>query len=452
MIDRVVSKFVLIVILLTPIVMLAQHNVNTEIRSLDSLCRVHMRTPDSLLAYAQKFLEYSQEHNLIEGKKKAFRYLGMANVRIGNFDHSNRYFHKALQLSKISGDKQLEVIVYNDLSINHSRTNYHDSSIYYSHKLIKHFKNDPGNKRLSLTYMNIGTNYIRKSNLDSAQFYLEKSIKGFKASQDITLMSNSLSLLGEVYFQKEAFQEALTISDSAQSLAESIDLQRNYSKNYALLARIHEKLNNIEKSEHYTQLSFENRPKQIDNKIVRDDGLNEDYKKSMYKFNHQNSQKLQSEKLFYKTNLFKVLFLTLGLLLVSFVLFKRNKKSNRELELLREKLNQFSESNQNAMLDLIHLNNKVVVDLNKLIYIKSEGHYLEFYLEDKDQPEIDRNSLINILEELPPQQFVRIHKSYIVNISHIKIINSTKLMLKSGKWINLSRTYKQQLRQMLNIE
>ena len=85
------------------------------------------------------------------------------------------------------------------------------------------------------------------------------------------------------------------------------------------------------------------------------------------------------------------------------------------------------------------------------MYIKSNGHYLEFYVDGKSTPELDRNTLTGILELLPPNLFVRIHKSYIVNIGHIKIINSTKLMLKNGTRINLSRTYKQHLKDRLNI-
>ena len=48
--------------------------------------------------------------------------------------------------------------------------------------------------------------------------------------------------------------------------------------------------------------------------------------------------------------------------------------------------------------------------------------------------------------------FVRVHRSYIVNIYKIKIINSTKLMLDEGTWINLSRTYKKQLKELLKKE
>ena len=126
------------------------------------------------------------------------------------------------------------------------------------------------------------------------------------------------------------------------------------------------------------------------------------------------------------------------------------KTKHSQLQKQFNKLNEDSSTNHN--IPKIILKSKAVIDANKLQYIKSDGHYLEFYIDGKDKPEIDRNSLINILETLTAQQFVRIHKSYIVNVFHIKIINSTKLMLKNGKWINLSRKYKQQLKDILHIK
>jgi DNA-binding LytR/AlgR family response regulator len=101
---------------------------------------------------------------------------------------------------------------------------------------------------------------------------------------------------------------------------------------------------------------------------------------------------------------------------------------------------------------IIYLKSKATINTSKILYIKSDGHYVEYYLDDRKKPEIDRNTMIEVEKNLPTQSFLRIHKSYIVNINRVKIINSSKVMLDTGEWINLSRVYKQSLKDILNKE
>ncbi|WP_299519796.1 two-component regulator propeller domain-containing protein [Winogradskyella sp.] len=92
--------------------------------------------------------------------------------------------------------------------------------------------------------------------------------------------------------------------------------------------------------------------------------------------------------------------------------------------------------------EYITLNNKSKVYLNDLKFIKSDGNYLEFVIEDKTL--IDRNKLKNVLEDLPPN-FVRVHRSYVINKNFITAQNSTTLLLQSNIEIPLSRTFKSNL-------
>lgn len=87
----------------------------------------------------------------------------------------------------------------------------------------------------------------------------------------------------------------------------------------------------------------------------------------------------------------------------------------------------------------IILNNKSKVYLDKLKYIKSDGNYLEFITDEKTI--IDRNKLKDILDDLPPN-FVRIHRSYVVNKNFIQALNSKTIFLNPDIEIPLSRTFK----------
>jgi DNA-binding LytR/AlgR family response regulator len=130
----------------------------------------------------------------------------------------------------------------------------------------------------------------------------------------------------------------------------------------------------------------------------------------------------------------------------------KNKTIKKEFKTLQQELNAFKQkklNDQNSSV-LINLKSKAVLSSGEILYIKSDGHYVEYHLKNKAKPEIDRNTLKEVMNMLPAETFVRIHKSFIVNIYHIRIMNSTKLMLNNGVWINLSRTYKQELKDILH--
>lgn len=118
----------------------------------------------------------------------------------------------------------------------------------------------------------------------------------------------------------------------------------------------------------------------------------------------------------------------------------------KEILLALKKIEKNEQLNKNRLL----LKNGTIINSNEIIYIKSDGHYVEIFIKNKNKPEIVRSTLTEILSALPSSNFLRTHKSFIVNIHKIKKFNPNQLMLESGEWIKLSRTYKQQLKEMLN--
>lgn len=57
------------------------------------------------------------------------------------------------------------------------------------------------------------------------------------------------------------------------------------------------------------------------------------------------------------------------------------------------------------------------IDLNHLLYIESDGHYLEFILTDESFSILE--SMKNVEEELLPYDFFRCNNGYIVNLKHV---------------------------------
>ncbi len=132
-------------------------------------------------------------------------------------------------------------------------------------------------------------------------------------------------------------------------------------------------------------------------------------------------------------------------------LYRQSQKDMALREDELERLQQELEKQRNATQESrnIILRSKAVIELGELLYIKSDGHYLEFFLKGKSNPEIDRNTIKNIKKQLPGDKFIQVHRSYIVNTHHIRAIYSTKIMLDNGEDIRISRSFKANLMEIL---
>lgn len=109
----------------------------------------------------------------------------------------------------------------------------------------------------------------------------------------------------------------------------------------------------------------------------------------------------------------------------------------------------FSRFSQNKKIDntvkflSIYKSNKyLIIDIKDVLYIKGARVYTEIYLKN-GRKEIHNKSLDN-LEKILPHQFVRIHKSYIVDMSRVSEMNAASggkytLLLKNGDLIPVSR-------------
>lgn len=85
--------------------------------------------------------------------------------------------------------------------------------------------------------------------------------------------------------------------------------------------------------------------------------------------------------------------------------------------------------------------------LKDILWIKSDGNYLEIKTNTKD--ELVRASLSNFIEKLT-HEFFRTHKSYIVNLNYITKIETNNVYINNVK-IPLSKSYYDDLINKLNI-
>lgn len=89
-------------------------------------------------------------------------------------------------------------------------------------------------------------------------------------------------------------------------------------------------------------------------------------------------------------------------------------------------------------------NRKVVVTVTELLYLEASSPYVMLHLENKKL--LHRETLKGLEAQLDPAEFVRVHKSCIVNCNKIHTVRSRgngdyDLVLVSGPIIRLSRNY-----------
>lgn len=82
------------------------------------------------------------------------------------------------------------------------------------------------------------------------------------------------------------------------------------------------------------------------------------------------------------------------------------------------------------------------IELSDIQYIESDHVYLKIYTPKRQY--LIRSKLDDFIKDYSLENFIRVHRSYIINTKHLESINSTSLMV-AGKEIPLSQSYKQEL-------
>ena len=91
----------------------------------------------------------------------------------------------------------------------------------------------------------------------------------------------------------------------------------------------------------------------------------------------------------------------------------------------------------------------VQIELDKILYIEGLKDYIKIHLEGADKPVLSLISMRAMEEKLPASQFIRVHRSFIVQKQKIKIIDKGRIVF--GKaYIPVSDSYKQELQNYVN--
>ena len=109
--------------------------------------------------------------------------------------------------------------------------------------------------------------------------------------------------------------------------------------------------------------------------------------------------------------------------------------------------------------DLLHADNVSSVDADDAIFIKSDykvqripvsnivsiegmGEYIKIYVSGQTKPSVVLMSMKKMDERLADRHFMRVHKSYIINLSCISEMTKTRITMTNGQEIPIGDSYR----------
>jgi len=114
--------------------------------------------------------------------------------------------------------------------------------------------------------------------------------------------------------------------------------------------------------------------------------------------------------------------------------FKKLKNVRQDLE----------ESNSEKQLEYILVKsdyNTLKINFEDILFVEGLKDYVKIFTFDNKKPVVTHNSLKKIQQALPPNRFIRIHKSFIISLKYITSINKAQVII-GENYIPIGESYK----------
>lgn len=91
------------------------------------------------------------------------------------------------------------------------------------------------------------------------------------------------------------------------------------------------------------------------------------------------------------------------------------------------------------------------INVKDVLYVEGLKDYIKIYIENEINPIVSLVSMKSIEEALPTEKFMRVHRSYIVNMSKVKIVDRSRIVF--GKvYIPISDSYKEKFNEFVGLK
>ena len=91
----------------------------------------------------------------------------------------------------------------------------------------------------------------------------------------------------------------------------------------------------------------------------------------------------------------------------------------------------------------------VRIVLDDLLYVQSDGNYLTF--KEKTRKTLTRMTMIEAIESLPKNKFMRVHKSYLINLNHVLKVERHQVNVTDDTFVPIAASYHGDLMEALKL-
>lgn len=92
----------------------------------------------------------------------------------------------------------------------------------------------------------------------------------------------------------------------------------------------------------------------------------------------------------------------------------------------------------------------VRINISQIRYVEAMSEYLRIYLEDSTRPIIVLLSMKKMEERLPSRTFMRVHRSYIINLKMIREVSKNRIVIGDDIDVPIGDSYREQFNAYIN--
>jgi tetratricopeptide (TPR) repeat protein len=420
---------------------------------------------DSLaLVYMHKGFDLAFKDENWRAYATASNGLGLFYFHNEDYAQAIEYYEKIFPVEERIDKKELTAASYTNLGAAYSRIDSTEKAVSLFFKSIDLYFAANVLHDLDVPYEGLGITYRKMSDLKKALKYHQKAYEIRKKYHKTNYYVSSISNITLVLSELNRAEEALVFLKNENMLGDSLEGFKSWQHAQAV-ATTYEKLGNYKKALACQQFAFSLKDTLINKTQTQMLKIMEARFKSKQReaeLKLERSEKKVAQ--YWNIGLSAGLFILVVFILLLAYLLKQRKDQNRRLESsnktllkLNEKLSEELEVTQNELIRpevlasktiTLTSNGKEVVQLGEIICIKAEGKAVQIFTPKKTY--WDWVTLGSYETILPEQLFLKVHRSYIVNVLHIRNRKANTITLSNGNQINIGKTQKERVQKMLN--
>ncbi len=382
------------------------------------------------------------------------------------------YHIEAYEHAKKINDIEYMLNALNNLGAVYIAEKEYDKAIEIHQNALNLSKKHNDKSSTAAAYDNLGTAYKKIGDKKQAKIHYEQSLKIRRTLRSRRKLLGSLNNTGRFYYEigaletsKKLFEEALTLVRTLKEKEISWSIYKGYS---TLLW----KMGDYKGAKIYMDSTFHAREASFSKEQISAVNLAEQrYKaekrqdsiKNLTQHNKLINKNLQKQRTISSLS-FTLLVISFGVVGLLFYLFRLKRTQNQQLESNNQNLlnlngvlaNELTEK-ENELLTPEYLakktitlssNSKEMLKLEEILYFKAEGNGVQIITNTKKHWEwVNLGSYEKIL---PKKLFIKAHRSYLVNILHIKKRKTRSLQMVDNQIINIGNTLRIQVNETLD--